>query len=135
MRTVYACTHVSKRVEKDFFETGCDPGSGHFTMDEHSDVTGLDMAELLSKLGDRYGLDIDDVWIADEQPELEGVSRIGYNRLECDDGTPPDRHEEYEWRHDQRRYLWLADYDFMVEKRTVEHVPIGEIMGVVKTHS
>ena len=121
MSTQYACTYFSKEAEEDQFEHGC-VGGRHGVMAEACNIASATLPGLLKALGDHYGLDLDDVW----PPGEDGTEgRMAYNRLETDDGDVPDTSEMMAWKRGELR-LWLADYDFTIEKRQVSPIPRAE---------
>lgn len=123
---MFACTRISKEIEKDNYESGCH-GKRTCVMDERCDIVAETVAELLKKISDRLCLDIDDVFIADDTDSA--IGRISYNRLETDDGDKPTRRIEADWRAGKFD-LWLADYDMLIEWRDSRPLRIEEFAGV-----
>jgi hypothetical protein len=124
MKTLYACTHVAKDVEIDNFERGCDPATRACIMAERMNVTSGTLPGLLEAIAERLGLDLDDVWVPEET-----LTYIGYNRLENGDGDEPTKEAQRRWKKGKET-LYLADYYFAIERRTVEPVSREEFAGI-----
>lgn len=76
---------------------------------------------LIDKLKERYGLrEIDSLWVGALEDQ-----RIGFNQIECSDGTEPADYELDEWRAGKRQ-LYLCDYDFIVEKLVITWVELRD---------
>lgn len=131
MRTVYACTSIKKRVEDDSYEHGADPDSQRCVMFENVNMAASSLSVLIKVIGERLGLEIDDVWfpgVGDDD------TRISFNRLENDDGDEPTEGEMEDFRAGKRK-LYLADYDFLIEKRETSPVTLEEFQAAgIKTH-
>jgi hypothetical protein len=132
--TEYACTHIEKRVEEDNYESGfC--GAGTCTMSENINIVAPTLPGLIERLGEVYGLDIDDVWWPGDEADNDDNTRIGFNRLEDEECDTPDKRQIELWKEGKLR-LWLADYDMMIEKRVVCPVTLDEFKAAnIKTHS
>jgi ferredoxin len=125
MKTVYACTHVEKCAEKDSFDQGCDPDSRVCLMHERCNFQADSLPGLLQALGKHLCLDIDDVFVPDDDGE---VTCVGYNRLEDEDGEEPSDDQKRRWKAGEEK-LYLADYRFLIERRTVEPIRLEEFAG------
>ena len=131
-KTVYACNWVEKTAEVDNYEKGCDPDTHVCVMSEGADITADSLKGLVEAIGKSYYLDIDDVFIPGD--EDEPVTRIGFNRTETVDGDEPTKHELSAWKKGKLT-LYLADYHFGIEKRTIESVSQAEfVQAGIKTH-
>jgi hypothetical protein len=124
MKTLYACTRLAKDVEIDRFENGCDPTTRTCVLAERMNVTSGTLPGLLEAIAERLGLDLDDVWVPEET-----LTYIGYNRLENGDGDEPTKAQKRRWKKGTET-LYLADYYFAIEKRTVEPVSRQEFAGI-----
>ena len=122
----FACVHVEKNVQHDDYKRGC---SGRFTtiLCERVNIVAESLPELFKAIGERYGLDIDDLWIpADEIGPDDDTTRVGFNRLETDDSSEPDKRELAQWKRGGLK-LWLADYEFLIQRRIVAAISLDEI--------
>ena len=128
MNTVFACTFIEKRAQEDDFDHGCDPDTLVVTMQERVNITAPSLPELLQQIGRTYCLDLDHVWIDDE----DGVSRISYKRLELASCDEPDKRQLGLWKRGKLT-LFLVDFDFAIEQRYVGAVPV-EAFRNVKHH-
>jgi hypothetical protein len=132
MNMVYACTHVEKCAEKDHFESGCDLRSRVCVLHERCNVQADTLPGLLKALGKHFYVDIDDVFVPDD--DNGDITRIGYNRLENEDGDEPSQEQQRRWKAGKEN-LYLADYDFLIEKRTVEPIRMEEFQAAgIKSH-
>ena len=125
MNTVFACTFIEKRAQEDDFDHGCDPDTLVVTMQERVNITAPSLSELLQQIGKTYCLDLDDVWI-DEQ---DGVSRVRCNRLELANCDEPDKRQLGLWKLGKLT-LFLVDFDFAIEQRHVGAVPVDAFQNV-----
>ena len=66
------------------------------------------------KIGEVWALDIQDLFIPDDDGT---VNRIGFNQLENGHGETPTKQQEERWK-EGRVVLYLANYDFLIEKRS-----------------
>ena len=105
MNTIYACTHVEKCAEKDDYENGCDPSTQVCVMHERCNVLADSLPGLLTALGKQFYLDIDDVFVPDDD-DNGIITRIGYNRLENEDGDKPNRNRSGAGSRARRRSIW-----------------------------
>jgi hypothetical protein len=120
----YICTHAFKAAEVDDFNSGCVPDTYRQIFSERPDVQAGTLAELIQALGERYGLDIDDIWFpADEMTETETL--IGYSRLENEAGGEPRKSTIEKWKRGEVT-LYLADYYFRIQRREVYAVTADE---------
>ena len=126
MNTVFACTFIEKRAQEDDFAHGCDLDTLVVTMQERVNITAPSLPELLQQIGKTYCLDLDDVWIDDDDG---GVSGISYNRLELADCDEPDKRQIELWKQGKLT-LYLVDFDFSIEQRHVGVVPVEAFQGV-----
>lgn len=115
---VYAATFVDKEIETDDYDRGC-IGPRSCVWHERLNVQAPSLAELIAKLSEKLDLDIDDIFIPSD--ESEEVDRIGYNRLENEEGYEPTAQEKKAWKLGKVT-LYLADYTFAIEK--YETLPI-----------
>jgi hypothetical protein len=120
MQTLYACTFIEKEAEVDSWETGCDPSTRTCVMNERVNIAAPTLALLIQSIGNYLGLEIDDVWV----PEQES-GHIGFNRLEDAEGNEPSERLKEAWKADKAK-LYLADYHFAIEKRQVSTVDRAE---------
>lgn len=123
---MFMCTSVEKRASVDDFETGCETHSRTILCDDCC-IRSESLAGLLKAVGDRYGLEIDDVWIG----AIED-GRLSFNQLECEDSSTPDDSEMAEWKLGKLK-LYLCDYDFQVEKLVSQFIEMEDLAGI-KTH-
>jgi len=122
--TIYACTHIGKHAEEDSFSGGCQPDTRVCVMCERCHITADSLPGLIEAIGEAWCLDMDDVWV----PQDDGkVNRISYNRLEYPDGQQLNGSDPYyeQWKKGEVK-AFLADYDFAIEKRSVEPIPFDE---------
>ena len=127
---IYACYHISKDVERDEHEKGC-VGGRRCVLDERINVISDSLSGLFKELGARYGLDIDDLWIADDGDD---ITRVGFSRTENADGDAPSDLDLDRWKRGKLE-MWLADYGFLIEARTVWQISRSEIAAAgIKTH-
>lgn len=128
--TQYACTYIEKRATLDDYTTGCEMTS-NCVMSEKANIISDTLPGLLAAIGGQLFIEIDDVWI----PGEDGiVDRIGYNRLETQDGRKPCARELAAWRK-RKLKLWLCDYDLAIEKRTIEPIELDEFkLAGIKFH-
>ncbi len=131
METVYACTHVTKEVstwhptEGASFRRTC-------TMDESCNTTASTLASLIRNIGERYFLDLEDLFLPGE--EDEPVDWFDFNRVETNDCDVPSEEEEAEWERGELK-LYLCDYSFHIEKRIVAPIDRSEFaLAHIKTH-
>ncbi len=124
MNTIYACTHVEKCAEKDDYENGCDPSTQVCVMHERCNVQADTLPGLLKVLGKQLYLDIDDVFVPDDDDNGD-ITRIGFNRLENEDGDEPTADQERRWKQGEIT-LYLADHYFLIEKRYVSPIRLEE---------
>ncbi|NLS97525.1 MAG: hypothetical protein GXX96_35750 [Planctomycetaceae bacterium] len=127
MKTVFACTFIEKRAQEDDFSHGCDPDTLVVTMQERVSITAPSLPELLQQIGRTYCLDLDDVWIDDD--DTDGVRRISYNRLELANCDEPDKRQLGLWKRGKLT-LYLVDFDFCIEQRQVCAVPVDAFQNV-----
>ncbi len=113
MKTIYACTFVDKTAEVDDFEQGCLPGTATCVLAELCHIRADTLAGLIKRIGEHFGLDIDDVFLP--EADDEGISHMGFNRLENADGYEPTQAQEAAWKRGQEK-LYQADYLFVIEK-------------------
>ena len=126
MNTVFACTFVEKRAQEDNFANGCDLDTLVVTMQEPVNITAPSLPELLQQIGKTYCLDLDDVWIDDNE---DGVSGISFNRFELADCDEPDERQIELWKQGKLT-LYLVDFDFAIEQRQVASVPVAAFQEV-----
>jgi hypothetical protein len=130
---VYACTFVEKCVEVDSFAEGCQPDSRQCLMADSVNVVSDTLTGLVEKIGDTDGLDMDDLFIPGAGDE-EHVTGVGYNRMEDADGNEPSKAQIRQWKRG-RATLYLADYYFAIERRTVTPIAFAEFAASqIKTH-
>lgn len=128
MNTVFACTFIEKRSQEDDFDHGCDPDTLVVTMQERVNITAPSLSELLQQIGRTYFLDLDNVWI-DDDDDGDGISRISYNRLELANCDEPNKRQLGLWRRGKLK-LFLVDFDFAIEQRYVGAVPVDTFQNV-----
>jgi hypothetical protein len=127
---IYACTYVEKRVEVDVYETGCQ-GESRLILSQKEDIQSGSLEDLIERLRLVYGLAMDDLFVPDENGK---IFRIGFNRLEEEDGNEPTESELELWKRG-KEWLYLADYDFLVEKRVVSPINVEEFVAAgIKIH-
>lgn len=119
---MYYATHLSKEVEEYQYEHDC-VGQRRCTMSDRIDIGAETLPELLKKLGEAYGLKIDDVFIPGE--EEEDITHIGFNGLEMGNGDEPSGYYLKRWKEGVTK-LYLADYTFSVEYREVRALRLSE---------
>jgi len=130
----YACTQVEKRAEVDSYEDGCDPTTSKCIIWESVNFSSPTLEGLFRRLGEHYYIDIDDLWLADDDDDGT-ISRVGFNQMETRDGYKASEQELAEWK-EGKLTLYLCDYDFLIEKRTVEPIRQEEFsLAGLKTHS
>lgn len=129
MSTVYACTWADKEVEVDDFQRGC-VGNRRGMFADSLNITADTLPALLKAIGDRYFLDLDDVWYMGDTT----LTRIGYSRLETAEAEEPTPAERDAWQKG-RKDLFLADYTFLIQKREVNGISMQEFKDAgIKTH-
>ncbi len=127
----YFCTYVSKEVRVDNYETGCET-ERVCTMAKRCDVGADTVPELLKAIGERYGLDVDDLFIPGDDDD--DITHVGFNRNETADGYEPTERELKGFKRGTVK-LWLADYTFAVEYRETRPLRLEEISAAgIKTH-
>jgi hypothetical protein len=100
---------------------------------ESTDIVADSLAELIETCASRYGLDIDDVFL----PNEDGVvTRFGFNRYEDADGNEIEVDTpEWEAFKAGESKAWLADYDFCIEKRETLPITVAEFEAAgIKFH-
>jgi hypothetical protein len=123
---MFCCTHVEKCVTVDHFETGCEL-KRRCVMDENVFIRAETLPELINKLNARYSLDIDSLWVG----AIED-GRIGFNRMENAHGHEPEPYEVEAWKKGNRQ-MWLADWDFCIEKFITQPITHEDFAGLA-TH-
>ena len=96
-------------------------------MSEIVNITADSLPHLFKRIGNRYGIHIDDLWLADET-----LNRVGFNRLEVEDGNEPSDREKSLWK-DGKLKMWLANYEFYIEARELKPFRKADFKGM-KTH-
>lgn len=131
--TVYACTSVEKLA------SDWDPTEGASThsrtiLCQRSNITSDSLVGLVEAIGQHYFLDLDDLWIPDNDEEPGQINTIGYNRVETVDSDEPTTQETEQWKRGELK-LYLCDYSFAIEKRTVAMVGLEEFdLAGIKHH-
>ena len=132
MKTIYVCTSYMKTRQKDHYETGCDYnttehcGGGQLRV---SADTLPQLLEYLAEVCEIRGEKIDDVWLPGE-----GSKRLCWNRQETARGTQPSPATMEKFERGEV-VLYLADYDFIVEKRVVSAIDEAELTAAgIKFH-
>lgn len=82
---------------------------------------------MLKALGKQLYLDIDDVFVPDDD-DNGNITRIGFNRLENEDGDEPSQEQQRRWKRGEMT-LYLADYNFLIEKRNVSPIRLEEFQA------
>lgn len=126
-KTVFACTHIEKRVEDDSYEDGCDPDTCRTIISECCHIEDETIGGLLAKIGSRYFIDIKDVFVPDVSGE---VTHLMFNRLENADSEEPTEAELALWRKDEK-VLYLADYVISIEKMVKSSFEKDEIKALL----
>ncbi|TXH15399.1 MAG: hypothetical protein E6R03_07270 [Hyphomicrobiaceae bacterium] len=129
MSYVYKCTGWEKYAEVDDYEKGCDGKGRCVASDQIRPIAAKSMPELIKKVGEYFGLELDDVWVGN----LESGS-IGFNRLEDGAGFEPTPTHLEEWKRGDRT-LYLCDYTFFIEKHALPVPLTPEDFEGVKTHA
>jgi hypothetical protein len=124
-RTVWACWHVEKLATVDEYEKGC-IGQPWQVLYEPANITVPTLPELVKAIEYQYGLNFDSLWIPDHDSGF-----IGFNQLETADSAEPTDREREEWKAGRLK-LYLCDYRFQIEKRTIEE-PATEDMREILT--
>ena len=128
--TVYAATSIIKLVCESSYEG--DELDQTCTMSESINVEASSLTGLVNKLGHRYGLAMDDLFIpGDEGEPVTGFDFDRYETADCD--------LVGEWQHEEwkagRLKVWHAIYSFTIEKRIAEPIDFAEFKAaVIKTH-
>jgi hypothetical protein len=124
---MYACISYSKMVTVDTYNEGCDPDTTTFVNSGQLNINSArTLPDLLTAIGDHFGLSIDDVCLYDDDiDDTEESLRIGYNRMENADGYAPDAGQLAAWKAGEGK-LYLADYDFEITHRTERAVTRAE---------
>lgn len=129
MLTVYACTLVEKEVEVDSYENGADPDTRKCLLSQKENIKAQSLVELVRKIGEAYGLEMDDLFLPQEP-----VTYVGFNRLENNEGFEPTPAEMAKFKKGLIN-LWLADYTFGIEKRHLESIERGDFYNAgIKFH-
>jgi hypothetical protein len=130
MGTFYACTFIEKRAEVSEYNKGCQ-GKPQTIVHEPCNVTAPTLALLVKKIGDKFALAMDDLFLPDEDGE---TNRIGFNQFEDVNGNTLSERDTEEWKAG-RLTVYLCDYDFAIEKRTVAPIKSEEFKAAgIKTH-
>lgn len=128
MNTFYRCHHISKEVELDHYENGCDSKSRTCTMSQPVNLMASTMAKLLKNVSDYLGHDEpdehDSYWLGAIE---SGV--VTFNRVENRDGNEPTDHEQEQFKTGAIA-LWLADYELHVDKVTITPVNPADFEGI-----
>lgn len=139
MTIQYACTYLVKAIQRDDFEKGC-VGKHEMTFSGPMHVMAPTLTQLLQAIGKELNLALDNVYLFGAVDEEGGeeipdtVARISYNRLETAEGYVPLSREVARWRRGET-ILWLADYDFMIERRDVTPIDREEfVKSGIKFH-
>lgn len=134
MTTVYACVGMEASYEAYDYRHGCLPETRRTLSVETLNVTAGTLPELLQKLRAKYGLELDDLWYPEDENQDADSCRVGFNRLETEDGAVPTEREKDRWRRRQLKF-YLADYDFRLEKRQLSGIPLVEFHAAeITTH-
>ena len=127
----YVCTWVEKTVCEDSYNDGV-IGEQHCVMSESVIIKAETLPELIAKIGERYGLAMDDLFIPAD-PDKD-IRYFGFNRLENNDGEEPCNEQMALFERGMGT-LWLADYHFGIEKRIVKPLRITEFeLAGIKIH-
>jgi hypothetical protein len=118
----YVCYHISKEVCPDDFEHGCTI-ERDLMMDEKCDITGETLPELMSAIGERYGIEIDCLFVPD--PDKAELGYVSFVRTENIDGDEPSIGQITAWKQGMCR-LFVADYGFSLTYRTSRPVTLAE---------
>lgn len=136
---VYTCTFVEKTVQIDSYENGVDPNSTITALSEPCYTDASSLPELIKKLGQNYGLNIDDVSLNTVNVDngiktVEKVTFFSYNRLENVDCNEPAESEMALFKKGEIK-LFLCEYCFMIEKQAIELIKADEFAGIgIKIH-
>ncbi len=128
--TVYACTHMDK-MASDWSPTEGAGTSYRCIMDESCNIRADSLPLLIERIGARYFLAMDSLFVSDDDSE---VSHVGFNRVETGDSDEPSNAELAEWEAGNLT-LYLCDYTFSIEKRTVSPITLDEFASAgIETH-
>jgi hypothetical protein len=126
---VYVCAAVTKRSTLDLYEAG-EMGESTYQMldQDFSHIRGATFRELAAEIVDFFSLTYrkgsKPFELKDEQ--LPDATVLIYARLEREDGEPPTPAEKRAWKKDKFK-LYHAEYEFRVERQTIEPVPLHEL--------
>jgi hypothetical protein len=113
MKTVYAVTHTEKAVS-DWTPDGASTQSNILASHGMDIIKADSLKQVLNKIKSAYGYE-GDYWFITAD---EDSSSVSFNRLEEADGTPVEAKNE-DAHFARGETLYLCDYTFWIEKRTV----------------
>lgn len=123
------CAAVTKRSTLDLYEAG-EMGESTYQMldQDFSHIRGATFRELAAEIIDFFSLTYKKgskpFELKDEQ--LPDATVLIYARLERDDNEPPTPAQRRAWRKNKLN-LYHAEYEFRVERRTIEPVALYEL--------
>jgi hypothetical protein len=128
----YSCTHTEKLVCGWHPEQGADTDS-RCVMAERCNIVASDLSSLIEAIGSHYALDLDDLWIPDQEEDGQ-INLISHSQVEDEDSNEADANDEARCVAGELD-LFLCDYSFSIEKRVVAPVSIEEFKSAgIKYH-
>lgn len=131
IKVEYVCTYIAKTVEEDVYDEGCLPETHITTSSETILITGNTFAELLTKIGEEYDLDIQAISLPPCEVEDGNIDLFEFQRSENADGSCPTPAQINKWKEGNHQ-LWAATYLFRTQKRMILPISLDEIKAVVK---
>lgn len=130
-KPIYAATSATKEIAEDH------PTEGESlvrtcTMSEAITIQSDTLRGLIDRIGIRYGLAMDDLFIAaDDGEPVTGFDFDRYETASCDE---PSAREIEQWQAGKFR-IWHAIYSFTIEKRSIEPIDFAEFQEAgIQTH-
>ena len=117
-KTVYAATWVEKLASAWSAEDGASAES-RCIIDKRLNITAPTLKGLIEAISKEFFMEIEEISLGEEH---DGVRYINFSREETGDSGEPTEAEARLWE-EGKLTLFLCDYSFTVEKRTVG--PIG----------
>lgn len=127
MNKIFAAIAIQKNAEEDNYERGCS-GNSRCVMSDKINLTANSFAELVDLCFSQYGIEKQPININQDHEEV-GVQYFMVSQSETDNSYIPSEMELESWRKGNLK-LWLADYTFFVEVRTVKFLEKEDLVGV-----
>ena len=127
MNKIFAATAIEKNAEEDNFEKGCS-GNSRCILFDKINLTANSFAKLVDLCFSQYGIEKQPINLNQDQEEV-GVQYFMVSQLETDESYTPSEMQLESWRKGDLK-LYLADYTFSVEVRTVDFLKKEDLVGV-----